>query len=230
MQHLKSFGCVIAIPVLLNSVAYASLIDLDSGPGLTTNLPQVTVAVNPYPRWQQNDPVNPGDPSDTSAVWVSYADTGYFGSVFQPSEGTTSVVTVSDTFSSDAGTLTLNVWADDTADVLLDGTQLMQAQASFLQTQTCSGQVIGCTPADVGSFVTSLSAGSHTLEFVLYQTGSGTNTVNNPFGLLYSGTAPAASDPFVGPVPEPASWLLFGTALPCALWIGRRRKSGRLLR
>ena len=228
MQHLKSFGWVITIPVLLNTVAYASLIDLDSGPGLTTNLPQVTVAVNPYPRWQQNDPVNPGDPSDTSAVWVSYADTGYFGSVFQPSEGTTSVVTVSDTFSSDAGTLTLNVWADDTADVLLDGTYLMFA--SFTQTHTCSGQVIGCTPLDVGSFVTSLSAGSHTLEFVLYQTGSGTNTVNNPFGLLYSGTAPAASDPFVGPVPEPASWLLFGTALPCALWIGRRRKSGRLLR
>ena len=108
------------------------------------------------------------------------------------------------------------MWADDTADVLLDGSYLIHAV--FTQS-TCSGQAIGCRPQDVGKIVTPLSAGSHTLEFVLYQVGKGTDTTTNPFGLLYSGTAPAA------PVPEPASCLLFGTVMCCLGWIQRRRKS-----
>ena len=95
------------------------------------------------------------------------------------------------------------MWADDTADVLLDGSYLIHAV--FTQ-NTCSGQAIGCRPKDVGKIVTPLSAGSHTLEFVLSQVGKGTDTTTNPFGLLYTGTAPAA------PVPEPASGLLFGVS------------------
>jgi hypothetical protein len=93
--------------------------------------------------------------------------------------------------------------------------------------------------------VTPLSAGSHTLEFVLYQVGKGTNTTSNPFGLLFTGTAPAAPVPelFSGTapgdlvpelfsdtadaavVPEPASCLLFGTVMCCLGWIQRRWKS-----
>jgi len=97
----------------------------------------------------------------------------------------------------------LNVWADDTADVKLDGNYL--AHSVFTQS-ICSGQAIGCLPEDVGQFMIPLSAGEHTLEFVLYQVGTGTNTTSNPFGLLFTGTAPA-------PTPEPAAFGLMGVGL-----------------
>jgi hypothetical protein len=73
------------------------------------------------PLWQPNNPQNPGDLNDTSAVWISDAETGYGDSQFQPYEGTTPVVTVVENFQSGLGFLQLNVWADDTADVILDG-------------------------------------------------------------------------------------------------------------
>jgi hypothetical protein len=216
MSLVRLVGWVITVPVLLGSLAHADLLYLDSRSGLPTGLGPVTVAISPHPAWQPDNPANPGDASDHSAVWISFADTGYSGSVLQPYQGTTPVVSVFDTFLSDSGTLKLDVWADDTADVLLDGSYLIHAV--FTQS-TCSGQAIGCRPQDVGKIVTPLSAGSHTLEFVLYQVGKGTDTTTNPFGLLYSGTAPAA------PVPEPASCLLFGTVMCCLGWIQRRRKS-----
>jgi hypothetical protein len=242
MSLVKLVGWVITVPVLLGSFAHADLLYLDSRSGLSTGLGLATVAVSPHPAWQPDNPANPGDAGDHAAVWISFADTGYGGSVLQPYQGKTPVVSVFDTFLSDSGTLNLDVWADDTADVLLDGSYLVHAV--FTQ-NTCSGQAIGCRPKDVGKIVTPLSAGSHTLEFVLYQVGKGTNTTSNPFGLLFTGTAPAAPVPelFSGTapgdlvpelfsdtadaavVPEPASCLLFGTVMCCLGWIQRRRKS-----
>src|SRR5450759_1121239 len=47
-----------------------------------------TVATTPHYAWQANNPVNPGNSTDNSAVWISYADTGYGGTQFQPTMGT----------------------------------------------------------------------------------------------------------------------------------------------
>jgi hypothetical protein len=228
MSLVRLVGRVITIPVLLSSLASADLLHLDSRLGLSTSLGPGTVAVSPHPAWQPDNPANPGDARDHSAVWISFADTGYGGSILQPYQGTIPVVSFFDTFISGPGWLKLDVWADDTADVLLDGSYLVHAV--FTQS-TCSGQTIGCRPQDVGKIVTPLSAGSHTLEFVVYQVGNGTNTTTNPFGLLYTGTAPGfgSAQDFsmqeVAPVPEPASCLLFGTVMCCLGWIQRRRKS-----
>jgi hypothetical protein len=195
---MKPLAIIFSTCVLLAGIASADVIDLDSRAGLTTNLPGVTtVTITPDPLWEPNNPQNPGDPSDSSAVWISDIESGYGDSQFQPYEGTTPVVTVFDNFVSGAGLLTLNVWADDTADVILDGNYL--AHAVFTQS-ICSGQPIGCRPQDDGVFSTYLSAGSHELEFVMYQVGTGTDTTSNPFGLLYTGTA-------IAPVPEPAQVL-----------------------
>jgi hypothetical protein len=202
MRHITA--TIFSICMLFGGVASADVIDLDSHAGLTTSLPGITtVAITPDPLWQPNNPQNPGDPNDTSAVWISNGLSGYGDSQFQPYEGTTPVVTVFQDFVSGPGLLNLDVWADDTADVILDGNYL--AYAKFTQS-ICSGQPIGCRPQDDGVLTSYLSGGSHQLEFVLYQVGTGTDTYSNPFGLLYTGTA-------VAPVPEPASFV----PLVCAL-------------
>jgi hypothetical protein len=198
---IPAVACLI---VFFGSTVRADVLDLDSRAGLATNLPGInTVTITPDPLWQSNNPQNPGDPNDTSAVWISDTESGYGDSQFQPYEGTTPVVTVIENFQSGQGLLQLNVWADDTADVILDGDYL--THAVFTQS-ICSGQPIGCRPQDDGQFSTLLNAGSHQLEFVLYQVGTGTDTTSNPFGLLFTGTAPAA-------VPEPAQALPLGCAL-----------------
>jgi len=217
MRILKAVAPMAAF-LLFSGVASADLLLLDSAPGLLTSFGSTTVAITPHPFWEPNNPVNPGDPNDTSAVWISYEDNGYGGSQFQQTEGTKPVVTVFDTFSSDPGMLTLDVWADDTADVILDGTYL--AHAVFTQS-VCSGQAIGCQPQDDGVFNVPIGAGQHTLQFVMYQVGTGTDTYSNPFGLLFTGTAPA--DP-PSPVPEPASWLLLGTTFGLAAFLKFRPK------
>lgn len=209
--------------VFFGGVASADLLYLDSQAGLATSLGPTTVAVTAHPAWQANNPANPGDSSDLAAVWISFADTGYGGSQFQPFQGTTPIGSVFQSFLSAPGMLTLNVWADDTADVILDGNYL--AHAVFTQ-NICSGQAIGCRPQDAGVFNLPIAAGPHTLEFVLYQVGTDTDTMANPFGLLYSGTAPKAAPRLsvLNPVPEPSSWLLLGTLLAGAGALKKYRK------
>jgi len=202
------------LPFLLAGLAaQAAPILLNSQAGLATSTAALTVAITPHPLWQPNGPVNPGDPSDTSAVWISYKQSGFNEAEFQPFMGTTSVVSVFHSFVSGAGSLVLNIWADDTAGVYLDGNLLIPAV--FTQS-TCSGQPIGCLPADVGVVNTAIGAGAHLLEFKMYQVGTGTNTTSNPFGLLYTGTAPSA-------VPEPGALGLAGAGL-VAIGVWRRKR------
>jgi hypothetical protein len=187
-------------------MASAATILIDSQQGLFTSFAGVeTVAITPHPAWEPNNPTNPGDAADSAAVWISFADTGFGGTHFQPSAGTTPVVTIFDS-------------------ILLDGNLLMPAV--FTQ-GVCSGQAIGCRPQDKGSITAVLSEGQHTLSFVMYQVGTGTDTSSNPFGLLFTGTAPL---PIPEPeesgsvVPEPATWGLLTGGLAGLIWLRRRRR------
>lgn len=206
--------------VAMLACAAPVLIDSQAGLPVTPNSGSGTVAIALHQAWQTNNPVNPGDPGDNAAVWISWAQTGYGGSVFQapwdPNNPAPQMI-VSHTFVSGAGMLNLNVWADDTAGVFLDGTELWPPKTDT--NSTCSGFPVGCVPGDVKNIISPIAAGSHTLEFKVYQTGTGTNTLENPFGLLYTGAAPA--------VPEPATTALIGAGLVFLGVAGRRFRARR---
>jgi hypothetical protein len=202
MTHPMLLGALVSFG-LACSISHAGVIILNSQPGLANSLTPATVAITPAPAWQQNNPVNPGDPSESSAIWISHSETGYGDSDFQPFNGQTPVVRIYHDFTSAAGFLNLKVWADDTTEVLLDGVSIFEPK--FTQS-LCSGQPIGCRDVDAGIISNRFGSGAHRLEFVLFQVGGGVDSKSNPFGLLYTGTAATH-------LPEPGTMALAGVML-----------------
>ncbi len=195
--------------ILLNSAAGLAYSNLDSSGQYNGIGPAgFTVTIGVHPLWQQNNPGGSG------AVWISYADTGYGGSHFQPYMGSTRVVTITDTFTAtDSNALNLMVWADDSAGVYVDGVQVFAPVVT--QGSACSGQVIGCLPGQDGVLSNyHLAAGTHTISFDLYQTGTAKDPSSNPMGLLFTGSDVT--------LPEPAVLLLVGAGL---VGIGLLRRS-----
>jgi PEP-CTERM motif-containing protein len=137
--------------------------------------------------------------------WVSYTTSGSTGAgFFSPANGT--AVTFSETFSL-SGPVTsayLDVLADDTATVILNGVTIYNANLGGSY-PTCSSLPIGCLTPTEGMFNTAQLApylnddGSNTLSFVVYQ------EAGSSFGLDYAGGVTVKT-------PEPGSLLLLGAA------------------
>jgi hypothetical protein len=201
-----------AATILINSGAGLAYSNLNSSGQYNGIGPSgLTVAIGAHPLWQ------PNNPNGSSAVWISYAQTGYEGNHFQPSLGSTPVVTITDTFTAtENNVLNLQVWADDSAGVYVDGVQVFAPV--YTQGSACSGQVIGCLPGQAGVLSNyHLGPGTHTITFDLFQTGTGTDTTSNPMGLLFTGSDIAA--------PEPAALLLVGGGLVGIGLLRRRSKA-----
>jgi hypothetical protein len=209
-----------AIVLIIGMNGQALAIPIISGDGTETcvsgtPLGGVSVAcdislIDDHNLWKQN-----GDADLNGAAWISYANTGVGGDTLAPLAGETSVFTVIETFEANIGDmLYLDIWADDTAGVLIDGITLFSP--NFSQ-NICADGSIGCEPDEFGTVsYTFASSGIHSLSFDVYQVGTGTNPDVNPFGLLYSGTLTS--------VPEPSVLVLLGLGL---LGIGLTRRKTR---
>jgi hypothetical protein len=86
----------------------------------------------------------------------------------------------------------------------------------------CAVGNIGCEPHEFFQLSEVLNAGFYTLDFYVYQLGSGTNPSGNPFGLIYGGEIHGDELTTTGlPVPAPAGLALLLPGL--AMLFGRRR-------
>jgi hypothetical protein len=198
----------IGIILLMCAAARADMIELYSQPGLPNSQSFGTVAITVDPLWQPNFPINLIDPS--RAVWISYALTGYDDPIYQPGNTTVSVY---QQFTSGAGFFMLDVWADNSAKVFLDNIPLDNYWAYPYQYPSFE-------PNGFGTYMTNVSDGRHELRFNVSQDDwPQRNTHENPFGLLYTGFAPAPSS---AETPEPLTVSLVGLAL-LAVGIGTRR-------
>ena len=171
------------------------------------------VAVAPDPFWQ---------PNTGGAVWVSFTGgTGSGGVVVTPNVVaplTPINATTTFTIGIPAGfaSLSLLVWADDTAGVRLDGgayiasTTAGASAPNTTQGTACAQGGLTCTPGGGAAFNILLGGAAHELHFDVFQ------RAGDAFGLMYVGD-------LLAPVPEPATMLLVGSVLAGVGYISRRR-------
>lgn len=194
---MKTKLAVLAVMFFMSGmlvVAKADSVSVFSSPGTTTNnTASPTQNIVPDPRFA-------GPLAGSS--WVSYAPTGYLG--VQVPNGTAVIFTATFTLTEPVTSAILNVLADDTTNVVVNGTQIFPANLTGPY-PVCSATAIGCLTSTEGTFTTSqlapyLKDGVNNIQFTVYQ------EAGSSFGLDYAGVINAT-------VPEPGTMLLLGTGL-----------------
>lgn len=188
---------------LFSIVANATVIYMDSNAVSTTNSTgegtvDLAGTLHPNPSWGT---------ALTGSDWISYGSTGDPGDpgYFNPSDGI--VVTFSTTFilSGSITAATLEVMADDSTSVILNGHTLITVTS--WKGSRCTNTVIGCLASTEGVFAFSslspyLVDGTNTLSFAVLKMNSAS------FGLDFAGSVTDNTA-----TPEPATLAFIGSGL-----------------
>ena len=209
---MKTKLAVLAVIFFMNGtlmVARADSVFVFSSAGTTTNdTANPTQNIDTHPSWA-------GPLAGSS--WVSYAFTGNPsdpGFVEVPN-GTAVIFTATFTLTEAVTSALLNVLADDTTNVVVNGTQIFPANLTGPY-PLCSTTAIGCLTSTEGTFTTSqlapyLKDGVNNIQFTVYQEGGAS------YGLDYAGVIKTS-------VPEAGTMLLLGTGLLGVLAFAAQRK------
>jgi PEP-CTERM motif len=205
---VKKFGLVIMLTAASGCVwnAKADSQQIVSSTATTNNSGSATQVISPNPAWAA--PL-------AGSSWISFTNTGDPSSSGFTVVPNGTAVTFTQTFNL-VGTITganLDVLADDTASVWLNGTELASGNLGGSY-PTCSSLPIGCLTSTMGIFNFAelqpyLQDGTNTLSFVVYQ------EAGSSYGLDYSGT--------VTTTPEPSALMMLGMGLMGIAVTARRR-------
>jgi hypothetical protein len=198
----------------MGMVAKADSVSVFSSAGTTTNnSASPTQNIDMNPSWA-------GPLAGSS--WVSYAPTGNpsdLGFVEVP-HGRATIFTATFTLNDTVTSAVLNVLADDTTNVVVNGTQIFPANLTGPY-PLCSTTAIGCLTSTEGTFTTSqlapyLKDGVNNIQFTVYQEGG------SSYGLDYAGVITTS-------VPEPGTMLLLATSLLGVVGLAARKKVRELV-
>ena len=205
---MKKLGLAIMVIAAIGCVqnAKADSQQLASSTATTNSSGSATQVISPNPAWAA--PL-------AGSSWISFTNTGNPSSAGFTVLPNGTAVTFSQTFNL-SGTITgatLDVLADDTASVWLNGVELASGNLGGSY-PTCSSLPIGCLTSTMGVFNFAelqpyLQDGTNTLSFVVYQ------EAGSSYGLDYAGT--------VTSTPEPGSLMMLGMGLMGIALTARRR-------